>query len=315
MTLIVLDPGHGGKDSGATGFGLVEKDLALVIASLVQRLFKEQYVVDVRMTRETDVFIPLSERANLANQWKADLFIAFHHNASGGEGFESYIYPSARGTKVEEIQNKLHDTMMSYMKNYGVKDRGKKQANFAVVRETRMPAILLENLFVDNAHDASLLKQQSFLQGLAQSVVNGVALAIQLIPRPSQQPIPVAPTAPAAPPTAPPSSPHWAKPAHDALRAAGFLLSDHTANLDQPASEGMVITLFNRLREALNIQQAQTTPAPPNNSPNEHWAALANDELMKARILQSDHRGHLDEPASEAMVIEVANRIWQAAKK
>jgi|GEM_PF-3359050 len=309
MPLIVLDPGHGGKDSGATGFGLVEKNLALNIASLVRRLLKEQFVVDVRMTRETDVFIPLSERANLANQWKADLFISFHHNASGGEGFESYIYPSARGTRAEEIQNTLHNTMMAYMKNYGVKDRGKKQANFAVVRETRMPAILLENLFVDNAQDASLLKRQDFLQGLAQSIVKGVASAIQLAPRSSQQ---AKPTAPAS---SIPSAPiqHWAKPAHDALRAAGFLLSDHTANLDQPASEGMVITLFNRLRETLNVQQALPTP-PPLTAPNEHWAAPANDELMRAGILQSDHRGHLDEPASEAMVIEIANRIWQAAK-
>jgi N-acetylmuramoyl-L-alanine amidase len=99
MSVIVLDAGHGGKDSGTSGFGLVEKDLALDITKKVYAVLSESSM-EVHITRTTDTFIALSERVRMANVYGANLFVSLHHNEGGGEGFESYIYPGLRNTKL-----------------------------------------------------------------------------------------------------------------------------------------------------------------------------------------------------------------------
>lgn len=178
MTVIVLDPGHGGNDPGTSGFGLVEKKLALNIAKKVQSVLRKNNVT-VHMTRTTDNFITLSNRASMANDYDADLFVSFHHNAGGGEGFESYIYPGLRDTKTGTIQDKLHTSIMNFYAPYDLRDRGKKEANFAVLRETKMPAILLENLFLDAATDVQYLKQSVFVKELSSIIAKGIFKAIK----------------------------------------------------------------------------------------------------------------------------------------
>ncbi|WP_253735743.1 N-acetylmuramoyl-L-alanine amidase [Paenibacillus sp. FJAT-26967] len=186
LPLIVLDAGHGGKDSGAQGSGLVEKSLALHLTLKVRDRLVNAYSANVKLTRDTDVFLELSERANLANSWNAAYFVALHHNAGGGEGFETYVYPGTRNGASGQKQTVVHDEIMKFLNTQGVKDRGKKEANFAVLRETKMDALLIENLFVDNLIDANLLKNPSFLQKLADSIGDGVAKAMGLqIPDPS----------------------------------------------------------------------------------------------------------------------------------
>ncbi|MBH9966774.1 N-acetylmuramoyl-L-alanine amidase family protein [[Bacillus] enclensis] len=182
MPTIVLDPGHGGNDPGAAGNGLQEKQLTLTIASKVKTLLEEQYIVDAIMTRTSDVYVGLSERAQFANGVGADYFVSFHHNAGGGTGFESYIYPGTSGTETGRRQDVLHAEIMKFYGGYGLRDRGQKEANFAVLRETAMPAILLENLFIDHEGDASLLKNASFIQGLAVAIAAGIAKAVNLQP-------------------------------------------------------------------------------------------------------------------------------------
>jgi N-acetylmuramoyl-L-alanine amidase len=167
----MIDPGHGGKDPGAVGNGLKEKDLTLDIAQRIRRILETEYTgVQVRLTRETDTYLDLSERAKLANDWGADFFLSIHINAGGGTGWESFRYTSASSRSVA-YQNVIHPEVI---RATGVTDRGKKAANFAVVRETKMPALLTENLFIDTSRDAALLKDSTFLEKLARGHVVGL---------------------------------------------------------------------------------------------------------------------------------------------
>lgn len=178
MTVIMLDAGHGGKDPGTSGFGLLEKELALNITKEVQGFLRESDIT-IHMTRTTDTFVALSERARMANAYNADLFVSFHHNAGGGEGFEGYIYPGLRHTKTGAMQDEMHAAIMDFYASYGLKDRGKKEANFAVLRETNMPAILLESLFLDSAMDTQYLKQPSFVKEVSLTIAESILKTVE----------------------------------------------------------------------------------------------------------------------------------------
>lgn len=174
---IMIDPGHGGSDPGAVANGLQEKNLTLTIARHIRDMLVGEYQgVEVRMTRDSDVAVGLSQRATLANNWGANFFLSVHINAGGGTGFESYIY-STRPSNAVRAQDIIHPEVVKAM---GVRDRGKKSANFAVLRETNMAAILTENLFIDNATDAAKLKNATFLRNTARGHVNGLAKAFNL---------------------------------------------------------------------------------------------------------------------------------------
>lgn len=236
MPIIVLDPGHGGKDAGAQGNGLVEKNLALEIAKKTRDSLNKQYEVDVRLTRETDTFVSLSERAQLANRINADCFVSLHHNAAGGEGFETYVYPGLRNQETGQWQNIIHERVMEYLRPLGIRDRGKKEANFAVLRETSMPAILVENLFVDNEKDASHLRNEAFRSELSDAIAKGIAAAMGLKDR------------------FPPETPNWKKDAVDWLFQEGLLThEDWKKAIDNPLplwAEAVILRrLYNKLKK------------------------------------------------------------------
>ncbi|WP_027410377.1 N-acetylmuramoyl-L-alanine amidase [Anoxybacteroides tepidamans] len=178
MVKIVLDAGHGGTDSGAVGNGLLEKNLTLNIVKKIGDMLKDYEGVEVIYTRTDDRFIELSERATIANRAKADFFLSVHINAGGGTGFESYIYNGKVSSAAIAYQNVIHQEIMKSIGN--VNDRGKKRANYAVLRETNMPAILTENLFIDSAGDAAKLKSEQFLLQVAHGHVEGIAKAFGL---------------------------------------------------------------------------------------------------------------------------------------
>ncbi|MFT0803539.1 N-acetylmuramoyl-L-alanine amidase [Bacillus swezeyi] len=175
MSIIVIDAGHGGKDGGATGNGLIEKNLALEMVLNVEEQLKTRKGVKVHLTRKSDVFVPLNERASKANELNSNLFVSFHHNAGGGTGFESYIYPGLKNTLTEKIQQVMHKKVMSFMKLYNIPDRGQKEADFVVLKKTKMPAILLENLFLDSIQDAALLKDSIFKKKLSKTIADCIA--------------------------------------------------------------------------------------------------------------------------------------------
>lgn len=121
----------------------------------------------------------LAERAAYANSHRANLFLSIHVNAGGGTGFESYTYLTT-GVETKETQTVIHNAVMGYMQKFNMPDRGQKATNFQVLRETAMPAVLLECLFIDRQEDAKLLKSPVFLDGLANEVAYGVVQALGL---------------------------------------------------------------------------------------------------------------------------------------
>lgn len=172
---LVIDAGHGGYDLGADGNGLVEKNLTLQIAQRVHDILIANYYVDIEMTRDSDVFVALSQRANIANSYNADFFISFHINSGGGTGYEDYIYnglPS--GSSAAGKQAKMHEAVHSVLTQHGLRDRGAKTTNYAVLRETAMDALLTETAFIDTAFDVNLLKNQQFIEDLCQAYTRGI---------------------------------------------------------------------------------------------------------------------------------------------
>lgn len=172
-----VDPGHGGRDTGAVGNGLQEKNVTLAIAKKIKSIAEREYEgVQVRLSRSSDVYLSLNERTRMANSWGADLFTSVHINAGGGTGFESFIYNGnySRKVQTDRVRFFVHDEIVNQT---GFRDRGKKQANFHVLRETRMTAHLTENGFIDNASDASKLKFDAFLEKIARGHVLGAARA------------------------------------------------------------------------------------------------------------------------------------------
>ncbi|PTM58459.1 N-acetylmuramoyl-L-alanine amidase [Desmospora activa] len=181
MAKVVIDPGHGGSDPGATNGGYREKDFNLDIALKVRDALTSQYVVDVLMTRTTDRTVSLAERTNFANNNRADYFCSIHINAGGGTGWESYIYNGSVSNFTIQAQNTIHAKVIQGIgSRYSVRDRGKKRANFHVLRETQMPAILLENLFIDTTADLNLLRNANFIRDLSQATADGIAQALSL---------------------------------------------------------------------------------------------------------------------------------------
>ncbi|MDE4542250.1 N-acetylmuramoyl-L-alanine amidase [Thermoanaerobacterium sp. R66] len=176
--IVCIDPGHGGTDPGGCSNGLREKDLTLDISLRLNNLLKN-YEVDIILTRDKDIDVGLLQRANMANSANVDFFISIHINAGGGSGFESYRHPAA-SDKTASIQAIIHRTIANLYESNNFIDRGEKTKNLAVLRETKMPAILVENLFIDSVKDANFLREENNRQAIAQSICNGIVQAFGL---------------------------------------------------------------------------------------------------------------------------------------
>lgn len=176
MKKVWIDAGHGGKDPGASANGLKEKDIVLTVSlGVKQRLEAEYEGVQVQLSRSTDVFLELKERTDAANKAGADLLVSIHCNAGGGAGgFESFRYTGASAAS-RSLQNVLHTEIMAALKPFGVIERGQKAANLHMCRESKMPAVLTENLFIDVASDAAKLKRQEVIEALIVGHVAGIA--------------------------------------------------------------------------------------------------------------------------------------------
>ncbi|MBD8499980.1 N-acetylmuramoyl-L-alanine amidase [Paenibacillus arenosi] len=192
VKLIVWDAGHGGKDPGAVANGIKEKDIALHIANEAARRLEARYEgVSCLLTRSNDVYLALSERTNKANAAKADLLVSVHCNAGGGAGgFESFIYNgiSKGQSATSNFQSAVHTEIMKRLTPLGINDRGQKRGDLHMCRESKMPAVLTENLFVDVASDAGKLKQDVVLEALIEGHVEGVAAYLKLTAMNNKQP-------------------------------------------------------------------------------------------------------------------------------
>lgn len=192
MVKLYLDVGHGGSDPGAVGNGLKEKDLTLKISKKINDLLKDYEGITVKMSRSTDKTLSLKQRTDEANKWGADLLLSIHINAGGGTGFESFIYNGSVSSNTVKYRDTIHNEIMKQLK--GIRDRGKKRANFHMLRESKMPAILTENMFIDTKKDADQLKKQSFINKIAQGHVNGIVKIFNLKKKKTKKPVQTKPT-------------------------------------------------------------------------------------------------------------------------
>lgn len=176
MVKIFIDPGHGGSDSGGNGNGLKEKDITLSISLKIRDFLQNYENVQIKLSREKDETISLAQRTNLANAWGADFLLSVHINAGGGTGYEDYIYLTANNL-TQSYQNILHGEITKVL---DLRDRGKKRADFHMLRESNMPAFLSENGFIDHTSDSAKLKQISYIEKIAEGHVNGIVKAFGL---------------------------------------------------------------------------------------------------------------------------------------
>jgi N-acetylmuramoyl-L-alanine amidase/putative methionine-R-sulfoxide reductase with GAF domain len=208
---IVVDPGHGGWDLGTVGRrGLLEKDLVLEIAQRLGKLLESRLGSEVIYTRQDDNYVPLDERAGIANQVQADLFISVHANYSdlpSARGVETYytnFFSSANSKDIEarengsktpvigglssvelhgrieqsrrlatSVQRALYATLSA--SNPGLRNRGIKEAGFVVLTETSMPGILAEVSFVSSPSDEQRLRSDGYREQIAEALYKGIA--------------------------------------------------------------------------------------------------------------------------------------------
>lgn len=178
---IVIDVGHGGKDSGAIGInGIQEKDVVLDIAKEIVSLNEKSEVpLDIYLTRYSDTLISLSDRTKLAKALNANLFISLHCNHSDN--------PKARGTEVyvarNESRNSKESVWFAYQlqnqieKQLGFDSRGVKFADFQVLREniTSCPALLIEMGFATNPDEADYFLKLQNLRAMALTILMGLS--------------------------------------------------------------------------------------------------------------------------------------------
>jgi N-acetylmuramoyl-L-alanine amidase len=180
-SVIIIDPGHGGKDTGAIGINaLQEKEVVLNIAKDILRLNKTIFddTFDIYLTRYKDTLISLRDRTKLAKALNADMFISLHCNHaenSNAKGIEVYVHNSdSRFTKVA-IELGLAVLNESTTK-LGFKKRGVKFANFQVLRETVMfcPSVLVELGFVSNRNEVDYFLKSQSIKAMALAILLGI---------------------------------------------------------------------------------------------------------------------------------------------
>lgn len=177
---IILDPGHGGQDTGTQSISkprYQEKSLNLITAQFV-KTYLQELGYQVLMTRETDVFVSLEKRAQWANKQKPDLFISIHYNAAlnaEAQGLEVFYYPSKeKRIRMHRSKKLAQKILKNILKQTKATSRGVKEGNYAVIRETYMPAILIEGGFITNEKELQKLKDPYYLKQLSWGIVKGI---------------------------------------------------------------------------------------------------------------------------------------------
>jgi N-acetylmuramoyl-L-alanine amidase len=213
VSRIVIDPGHGGHDPGARSGGLNEAELTLDVALRLHKLLEKQPGIEVVMTREKNIYIPLEERTAIANREAADLFLSIHANASrnvNARGIETYFLNFASNPEAEAVaarensasgksmhslpdivraialNNKIDESrdfattvqksMVSKLsvRNSQVRDLGVKQAPFVVLIGAGMPSVLAEISFITHKQEGQLLKTPAYRQSIAEGLLEAI---------------------------------------------------------------------------------------------------------------------------------------------
>lgn len=196
MVKIVLDAGHGYNTPGKRSpDGMKEYEFNRAVANYANALLKGYENVHVTFTHSDASDVSLNARTDKANAIHADAFVSIHANAFGAGGFnhvsgvESFIYPRA-GADTAEFAKAIHDEVASVS---GLSNRGLKKADFHVLRETKMMAVLVECGFMTNKNDLDKLKSDSYRRAVAGAIVEGLAKHFKLkkkpVPKPAPKPV------------------------------------------------------------------------------------------------------------------------------
>ena len=168
---IYIDCGHGGNDSGAVNGRNYESNIVLSVGLYLKKLLLETGKFEVKLSRENDTYKTLEQRSNDANKWGADIFISLHCNSADNKsalGIETYCYKF----KYRKLADSIHHSLIQ--DKLFIKDRGVKEGNFHVIRETKMSACLIELAFISNEQDLKLLqtKQYEFAKSIYKGILN-----------------------------------------------------------------------------------------------------------------------------------------------
>lgn len=189
---IFLDPGHGGRDSGAYYYGIAEKDLNLQVSRKLRKRL-EELGYTVLTSRDSDVDVDfVTERSRMVNKTNADFFISIHFNATGNDttlnlGIQTYSYKEEVGypskinqywhnnpDRISESNRLAADLHSSLLTETGARDAGLLQATFAVLRETAKPAVLLELGYMDNPEENQRIRSEQYQDKLVEGIIKGI---------------------------------------------------------------------------------------------------------------------------------------------
>lgn len=177
---IVVDAGHGGEDFGTHSLDTPkyqEKNLNMSTAMMLKN-FLQYFGYRVVMTRTNDVFISLEERAQMTNKLKPKLFVSVHYNSAPSkqaEGIEVYYYLDEKDRRRKECSKYLAEAILSkVIQNTQAKSRGVKHGNYSVIRETKVPAVLIEGGFLTNKNEMDKLKNATYLKQIALGIAQGI---------------------------------------------------------------------------------------------------------------------------------------------
>jgi len=178
--MIVIDPGHGGKDDGTCGKNpyCKEKRLALQTAILIEKHLKQLGYKNIVLTRRTDSFIPLSKRVQIANSLSCDLFISVHYNScptSAPSGIEIHYTEDKKNKKRSKASKKLAQLILDKMVyRTKARNRGLKTGKLYVTRNTEMPSVLIEGGFLTNEIEKKNINTWAYRDKIAKSVAEGI---------------------------------------------------------------------------------------------------------------------------------------------
>ncbi len=169
---VVLDPGHGGEDPGAVVGEAQEKDINLAVALLVRDQLAEQEGIEVLMTREEDIGLSLTDRADFANEKQADLYVSIHANSLEDEsyaGIMTFYHPGKYTSRA--YAQAVQDAVTAAA---GGIDRGVRSEDYVVLRETDMPAVLVETGFMTCPEELARLQDGDYQKLLAEGIAQGI---------------------------------------------------------------------------------------------------------------------------------------------
>ncbi len=179
MPTVVVDAGHGGNDGGTYSGKIIEKDITLAVAKMMQKLLEEQEI-NVIMTRETDKYLELKERTKISNENDTDLFVSVHCNYYEGgsevKGIECYY------AEDDEISEKVAWTIMKSIDGIsGLRNRGAKEEDYFVTEYNDAPAVLVEMGFLSNPTECKNLADSDYQQSLAKELVEGILKSLEML--------------------------------------------------------------------------------------------------------------------------------------